>query len=267
MDIEYKVIESSSKKNEIKEEFQDFFFDVFGKKLDDEVWEHQFLDSPYDSSSLFLALSDGKIIGSALMIPQKLEIEGVVLDYYLYTTSAISKLYRPKGVYVKLLEMQREYCSLKNKAFILAFPNKLAYQVLKLFGGFKDLSRMNLVKSKLSELKFPCGYNSFILDNDLLKWRFEHKNYKFLLYKEHILIVKEFGGNLDVLAVYSEQSMVDMSLDLEEVHLDRNIVTLESFLKAGSALEKLRDVNATYFPVSDLNYNNININLLMSDVF
>ena len=267
MNIKYRIIESVDDKNKIKEGFQKFFLSVFDQALTDEIWEHQFLRSPYGSSSLFLAMHEDNIVGSALMIPQKLIIDGKVVDYFLYTTSAVSKSYRPKGVYVELLSMQREYCSSKGMGFIFAFPNKLAYPVLKLFGGFKDLTKTNLVKTKLSEIDLFSVDNSFVLDAALMQWRFEHKKYNFFYYKKHVLFVKLFEGNLDLLAIYPEKDVSGLELELEIIDENQTIVTLETFLKKESNTEKLAIVTATYFPVEDLDYSNVKINLLMSDVF
>ena len=106
--IEYKIVSDPVSKQKLKKEFQSFFNRVYDRELNDTAWEHQFVHSPYEDSALFLALDNGKIVGSALMIPQRFSTKKFKGTYYLWTTSAIEKEYRSKGLYAELLKMQRE---------------------------------------------------------------------------------------------------------------------------------------------------------------
>lgn len=268
MSIVYKVLLEVKEKEAIKNEFQNFFASIYDQILSDTLWEHQFLHSPYDDSPLFLVFDDDKIIGSALMIAQRfstIEDEG---SYYLWTTSAIVKEYRSKGIYAELLSKQREYAEKTHKSFIFAFPNKLAYPVVKLFGGFKDLVKTNLVKTTLSQIDFSKTYNTLLIDQSFFDWRFEHKSYLFYMYENSVIVAKKYEDTLDVLAIYPQEVFKETDVTYHQIAPEQKIITIASFLKEASDVEILDKVNGTYFPINkNVNYDTMNINLLMSDVF
>lgn len=266
--IHYQIVTTSEEKQKWKNDFQDFFRTVYERDLSDESWEHQFLHSPYENSALFLAFDSDNIIGSALMIPQKLSTIGFEGTYYLWTTSAIKKEYRSQGIYAEILKMQREYAKGNKKDFIFAFPNKLAYPVVKLFGGFKDLYKTDLVETSLHMLDLDHIENSLLIDEDFFKWRFEHKDYLFYQLDDKIIISKKFGDTLDVLAIYTEDTLKNIDLNIEIENIPEKIITIETFLKENSKAKTLDKLSGTYFPINqDIDYTSIKLNLLMSDVF
>ena len=266
--IDYKIVTLLESKQTLKNDFQVFFKDVYEQDLSDNNWEHQFLHSPYEDSALFLAFDNSKIVGSALMIPQKYETCIGNGSYYLWTTSAVAKAYRSKGVYAELLAMQRKYTAKNKKDFIFAFPNKLAYPVVKLFGGFKDLYKTNLVKTSIDMLDFNNIKNSLVIDTDFFKWRFEHKDYLFYEREDCIIISKKFENTLDILALYKKKDIKSLSIDIEDSKIPKDIITIASFLKENATYDTLGTLNGTYYPINkNIDYNTIKLNLLMSDVF
>lgn len=266
--IEYKIVTVSLEKQKLKNDFQTFFKSVYERELSDSHWEHQFLHSPYEDSALFLAFDNENIVGSALMIPQKYLTDTSNGSYYLWTTSAVAKEYRSKGVYAQLLSMQREYATKNKKDFIFAFPNKLAYPVVKLFGGFKDLDKTHLVKTTIDMLDLTQIENSLVIDKDFFKWRFEHHDYLFYEFQEHILISKKFGDTLDILAIYKKNELKHLDMTISNELPQQNIITMRSFLNSESEFDILDQLNGTYFPINkNIDYNNVKLNLLMSDVF
>ena len=268
MSIEYKIILSPEEKNVIKSKFQNFFSSIYERELSDKDWEHQFIHSPYNDSPLILALDNDEIIGSAFMIAQRFTDGTQNGDYYLWTTSAIDKAYRSKGIYAELLAKQRAYASKTKKSFIFAFPNKLAYPVVKLFGGFKDLQKSNLVKTTLQNIDFSKISNSLLIDKAFFDWRFEHKPYLFLTYQEYVLIAKRYEDTLDILAIYTQNTLKALDIVYEEISTEQSIITLELFLFENSNTEVLDTLKGTYFPIDKtINYDALTINLLMSDVF
>lgn len=266
--VEYKTVTDKSYKKKLKDEFQSFFKSVYDRELSDIDWEHYFVNSPYEDSALFLAIDKEKIIGSALMIPQNFYSENYEGKYYLWTTSAIKKEYRSQGIYAELLKMQREYAKDKKKDFIFAFPNKLAYPVVKLFGGFKDLYKVNLVKASITDLKLQDIDNSLLIDSEFFKWRFEHKDYLFYKLDDNIIISKKFEDTLDVLAIYKKETFENINFKIESGSIPCSINTIKTFLKENSVSEVLNTLNGTYFPINrNIDYSSIKLNLLMSDVF
>ena len=266
--IHYKIVTSPIDKQHMKEAFQLFFKSVYGQELDDMNWEHQFIHTPYEDSSLFLAYDDTQIIGSSLMIPQKYKTASDTGDYYLWTTSAIAKPYRAKGVYAKLLELQRNQATAKKKDFIFAFPNKLAYPVVKLFGGFKDLGKTELVKANIHDIDYNNIINTLVIDQAFSRWRFEHKPYRFYLHGKYVIIAKEFQKTLDVLAIYPQEILEEFEIEYTTDSLNTDIITLKSFLKKDSVSEVIDVVRGVYFPINkEIDYTKMKLNLLMSDVF
>lgn len=268
MSITYEIILDPKAKNSIKSEFQNFFYFVYNRKLSDIEWKHQFIHSPYNDSPLFIAYDEDKIVGSALMIQQRFTDGKKYGKYYLWTTSAIDKKYRNKGIYAKLLEMQRKYAEKTDKAFIFAFPNKMAYPVVKLFGGFKDLQKSDLVKTTINNLDFSKISNSLIINKQFFQWRFEHKDYLFINYEKYVLIGKKYANTLDILAIYPQETFKEFNINYQEVISSETIITLDIFIKNTQHTEVLDTLKGTYFPIDKtVNYDNITINLLMSDVF
>ncbi len=266
--IDYQVVTTAEAKQALKNDFQVFFKDVYDQDLSDDNWEHQFVHSPYEDSALFLAFDNKKIVGAALMIPQKHKTPTSSGSYYLWTTSAVSKAYRSKGVYAELLAMQREYASSNKKDFIFAFPNKLAYPVVKLFGGFKDLYKTDLVETSIEMLNLTQIENSLVIDKDFLKWRFEHKEYLFYEIENYIVISKKFENTLDILAIYAKKDLEGLAMEIETDKIPENIITMASFLKENATFNTLDTLSGTYYPINkNIDYSSIKLNLLMSDVF
>jgi hypothetical protein len=202
------------------------------------------------------------------MIPQKFSYGEIDGSYYLWTTSAIEKEYRNKGLYAKLLTRQREYAAENQKDFIFAFPNKLAYPVVKLFGGFKDLYKTDLVKTTIDAFDLESIENSLVVDENFFRWRFEHKDYLFYELKKYIIISKKFENSLDVLAIYKKNDLKNIEFKISNESIPRDIITMKSFLKDKSPVYILDQLSGTYYPINkDIDYKNIKLNLLMSDVF
>ncbi|WP_375724882.1 GNAT family N-acetyltransferase [Arcobacter sp. KX21116] len=265
--IEYKILTKPEEKILIKKEFLDFFATVYKKELNENSWYHHIINSPYNNTPLFIAMQENTIIGSALMILQKCIIEEKKYNYFLFTTSAICKEFRPKGIYAELLKIQKEYAKQNNADFIFAFPNKLAYPILKLFGGFKDLKKFNLVKTNFDNINLENINNSLIIDTNIFNWRFEHKNYKFHIINDSVLVFKDFQDSYDILGIYKS---VDFNFNFIDSLLEKkkNIITLNCYVKKEYNTQVIDTIYTTYFPINkSIDYSKYNINLLMSDVF
>jgi len=266
--IDYKILLDSKIKEIHKDEFQAFIKKIYSQNLEEGAWKHQFIHSPYEDTPLFLAFDNDKIVGSALMIGQKLFIGEQEISYYIFTTSGVLKEYRDRGVYAELLKLQRHFAKQTNKHFILAFPNKLAYPVLKLFGGFKDLIKSELVKTTFDNIDFTKNKNSFLIDSRLFVWRFEHKNYNFTRLEDSVIVSKSFNDSIDILAVYEKSMFSPFNIKYTDLDESRSFNVIAGLIKDPEHAEKVINVNVTYYPIStDINPREINVNLLMSDVY
>ncbi|AII13915.1 hypothetical protein CIG1485E_0035 [Campylobacter iguaniorum] len=269
MKIEYLILKSKEEKNYYKYDIQRNFSDVYHKELKDDQWEHQFINSPYNDTALFLAkdIDNNLIVGTSLMILQKYATKEKEGNFYLFTTSMVIKEYRNRGIYVQLLKLQKEYAQKNNVDFILAFPNKLAYPCLKLFGGFKDIKKIKLIRTNLENVNLNSFESSLVIDKEMLKWRFEHKNYLFCVRDNKIIIFKKFENAYDILAVLD---YINFDHNLMQANIcDLSVVNILEFnAKNDNNIEVIDTINATYLPIqSDFDYSKIYINLLMSDVF
>lgn len=267
--IEYSILRTIEEKEAIRGSFQDFFAQVFERALSDATWEHQFLHSPYEDTALFLATDNGVIVGAALQIRQKYREGDSIHDYYLYTTSAILKEYRPKGIYARLLSMQKEYSVAQGAAFIFAFPNQLAYPVLKLFGGFKDIQRFHLVRTSFANIRLDVASSDGLsLDKDLIAWRFEHKDYRFSKLAKQVVVYKYYGDAIDILAIYPQAFFDGFEVSYDDIDGESVVVAPDFYVLDQSIVEPVDKLNATFFPLVDAPFiQKIRVNLLMSDVF
>lgn len=265
--INFKIIKNKEEKEFIKGDFGFFFESVYEGKLSRTVWEHQFLNSPYDDSPLFLGYDDDKIIGSALMIRQKMRYRDVVLDYYLFTTSAVLFEYRPKGVYAHLLDMQKEYAKKNDAMFILAFPNDAARLVLRLFGGFKGLGKLNVVSAKYRDLDGSLLNDSLYIDDAVFNWRFEHNKYKFCKVDRRVIVYKKYREAIDILGIYKDCD-IDFDVVYDNIYLDDNVILIEGLLKKEAQREVVSAAYPAYLLLDEsIDITGARVNLLMSDVY
>ena len=266
--INYRILCDARSKNKVKNEFLHFFYNVYLKVLYENIWEHQFINSPYNDSPLFLAFDGEKIVGSALMIKQKLSIDDKIFDYYLFTTSAVDKEYRSKGIYLELLNMQKNYAKDTKKDFILAFPNKIAYNALKIFGGFKDISKDKIIKTNIDNINLSSFCNNILEDEKFIKWRFEHKDYSFIKLDNNILVVKKFEDSFDLLSTLKATNNFIPSNKFISFDELNSCYVLEKHTIDKSKNMMIDNYNATIFLINnEFNFNGKCINLLMSDVF
>lgn len=265
--ITYSVIRTKSEKEGIKAGFFSLFESVYMKSLKESDWEHQFVHSPYDDTVMFIVSDGDKIVGSSVMIRQTLSYDGESVPYYLFTSSAILTDYRTYGIYPELLKMQKEYASENGASFIFAFPNETAFPVLKLFGRFKVVGKYDLVKTDFKNFNINRLSDALKLDENMFCWRFEHKPYYFSNISDKIVIFKDYEGVLDMLAVYDKASFGHDFADTA-IEQDATIITLDANVIDRSVCETFGRVNATYFALNnDVDFEKVNINLLMSDVF
>lgn len=265
--ITYQILSTNQQKEIHKNSFIKIYETVFNRKLDDRIWQHQFINSPFGNSPLFIAIEGNDIIGTALMILQKLKLNNKIYSYFLFTTSAVMSEYRVKGVYAELLNLQKEYAKKYNIDFILAFPNKNAYPILKHFGRFKSLKEIQLVKTSFNNINIKPTTNNFFIDKNIFKWRFEHKDYKFYLVNNQIIIYKLYDKSYDILAIYD---ILDFPFKVvsEKIPQDASVNTILDYVENLSLIEFIQYIYVCYYPLNkNINYENIVINLLMSDVF
>ena len=153
-------------------------------------------------------------------------------------------------------------------AFAVDSTSTPAKTVVKLFGGFKDLYKTDLVETSINMLNLDDIENSLVIDKDFFKWRFEHKDYLFYELENHIVISKKFENILDILAVYKKKDLVDISIEIQDESIPKNIITMRSFLKENATFNIIDKLSGTYYPINkDIDYSHIKLNLLMSDVF
>ncbi len=242
--------------------------------MTDKQWQHLFLASPYQSSVLVLALDQDAVVGTANLIPQRLNLNNTQYDYYLFTTSAVHENFRQEGVYFETIKIIKDLLGQDQKKFILAFPNHNAYRLLTGLSGFHALGPRDIMHvtdldpGEITTLKVE---DSIHIDEAFLKWRFEHADYFYLRHNRRLLICKNYDKSLDIVEVIDKdhegllsQYIPRRSSDCKQAYIQRN--------RLGPGCKINGELSTTIFPTylpadPSLELNCLDVSLLMSDVF
>ena len=274
--INYQILTGVSEKNRYKTRIFSLFNHIFNKELKESEWSHFFLNSPYENSLLILALSADKVVGIANLIPQKLNIGRKKYNYYLFITSAVLKSFRSEGVYMETIKIIKNILKNKEKDFIFAFPNKNAYPLLTELFYFIPLKRKEIVNVNnfnLKELKPVYPERSIFLDDQFVKWRFEHKHYFYIRHNGKCIIYKGYKDSLDVIEIIESkyENIISRFISIKN---DINPYSVFNVLKnrllsPGNKEYKVgTTVSPCYFSFdTNLDLSKLDISLLMSDVF
>lgn len=270
--VDYKVITNRAEKDAHRESVQRLFNDIFSRPLPNTEWEHLILSSPYDDGALILGLENDAVVATANLVSQKLNLGAKVLDYYLFTTSMVSKDHAGKGLYFKTIELIKDVLRSSKKDFIFALPNSNSYPLLTKLFQFKTLAETSLVKvAELPDLRTMRSETSLTLDKSFLDWRFEHKEYFWSKLGTNTLICKEYGGSYDVLEVLAQADAAPVQKRLPErstgagqnFNIMRNRLGRPAIQTVGDAFP-LRPVYFSFDQLLDLS--GMDLSLLMWDV-
>ena len=108
---------------------------TFGKPLNPALWRQYYLDNPYGPACTVMLFVDKKLVAHYGLIPQVLNGMGnVTVPYFLGITLMVAPEQQNTELFISLIRRTQEVALLRNRHFILAFPNEIAFQPLnKLF--------------------------------------------------------------------------------------------------------------------------------------
>lgn len=125
-----------------KQQFIDLFFHVFGKRIDQTLFDRKFLCTPKGYSYHGLMLDQGVIVGTFNAIPYRYKYFGKELVFGLSVDTMIHSEYRGGGHLVDMANYVYEALVRDGIPFILGFPNEYFYKHEKRILGTKDIGEL-----------------------------------------------------------------------------------------------------------------------------
>jgi len=270
----------------LKKDIQSLFKRVFGKQLSDEAWGHYYLNSPYGTSTVFVAYSGKDIIAHGGLIPQKLvSRDGEEYDYYLQTAIMIEKERRDLHVFKKLMDEIHQYV-MEREVFDLAFPNDQSFLPFIKLLEWRNVREYNIYQyvladdcassdqyDKDTEHDFTHYLN---LDDEFLKWRGELNHMKIFEVDGCKIVYKDYEGALELLDVLVRKRGIKISVRKITDSLGYSKVNIPECFFTMLDLKGLSLVGTVGIPqrmclfpssIDRVEYKEIKPSLLLSDVF
>ena len=206
-----KYLKSNSEKNSYKESIKRLFLKEYNKELNDKDWD--FINGYSDQSVMIVYLINDDVVGMANLIHNYYILNKSCFEYFIYTTSIVSKDFRTKGIYTVIMIEIRKYLENSNCEFIIAYPNELALAVINnSFYGFKIASNFSLrIVENLKFISTCIPTNCIKLSSFFLNWKFSRKNYFVILKEEKLFICKKYNNNIDIIEIFNK-SDIDLSV-------------------------------------------------------
>ncbi|MCF6158420.1 MAG: GNAT family N-acetyltransferase [wastewater metagenome] len=136
-----------------EEAINSLFNTVFHKTRTIEEWDWKFRDNPAVRDMeewIIVAESNGRIISHYANMPTEIKYNNGLLTAGQYVDIMIDPLARKNAQLFWKLVREHSKNSKKTTSFTFGFPNEIAYQVGKLFLGYKDLGGMVQLFKRLS---------------------------------------------------------------------------------------------------------------------
>jgi predicted N-acetyltransferase YhbS len=271
MTINYQVLTTVVEKERHKQEVMSLFQRAFGRPLIENDWRHFIIESPYEPGRCVVALDGDRVVGTANLIPQRLMIDGRRHDYFLFTTSMVDPDYRKQGVYLDTTRLAIEAARDAGKSFILAFPNEIAFRPLTVFFPFRPFGDFDLISAPIEEIGLirPVDLRrSICLDDDFIRWRFNHRPYLQVRRGDVLLVGKPYGDGLDVAeAIETPPEALVTRLPRNDLLGVRNAHLLAARCTSPGAGRVMTRLRATCCALQkDIDLGGIDVSLLMWDV-
>lgn len=126
-----------------KQQFRDLFLRVFGKEMNEKLFERKFLCTPKGYSYHGLMLCEGAIVGAFNAIPYLYSYFGQELTFGLSVDTMISADHRGGGRLLKMANLVYEQLASDGVAFIFGFPNEYFYAHEKRILGTRDIGELD----------------------------------------------------------------------------------------------------------------------------
>ena len=295
MAIEIEIINSADGLRAIYSDIHDLFGEAFGKPLDESNWSQYYLANPYGSPIVVLAYEDDRLIGHCGLVPQVLLSDiGAAYKYHLMMTLMVSPKWQGTGTFSAMMDQLLNETQNIDSDFLLAFLNQNSIFPLTqkynwrclIETSFYRLSvgtclldtpnvRANVVGlMDLDDVQLRVPYR----DTKYMKWRSMANDYWLVSLNSTTDIIYKFlnSTTLDVIDVISKGPPVASLLSIGELaqHLECDSIMVTGYHASiiGIAPEILEPdgdykLRMCALPLFEGLPNNINLSLLMSDVY
>jgi len=194
------------------------FFESFEKQLDKELWEWAYLQNPFGTPLVSIALYDGKVVGHYAVIPMNLENNSSCISGFLSMTTMVAVEFRRHRLFQRLAEMVYERIQKTDlPSIVFGFPNdNSAPGFIKRLGwtiseDYKVVSIKPEQINKVTEIiKKKIDENCFTLNMDNLKvkeWRTGKPNQRWNY--DSNLGIKSIGNEFDLMHVFDIERLKD----------------------------------------------------------
>ena len=249
---------------EFKEDIGELFKVCFQADLDPMLWDWAYQKNPTGNPIIVVALDNNDLVGHYAMIPMPFILGKAQNIGYLSMTTMVHPNYRKYGLFLELAT--HAYSRALPGTFVYGFPNSNSAPGFKkrlnwdIFEEYQiaTISSETLVKYLNSRSEHNPGPLN-IFNREFLDWRLSKPGMKYQTSEG--LVYKEFGSEFDLLA--TDESAIST---LKDSKRKLNLLTKDrSLIKAASTIKPYLFGYRNFG--SSVNLEELNPNLLMSDVF
>lgn len=215
---EIKLIHITSKEQLLKhyDGISELFAKCFGKPLERSLWDWAYIDNPFGTPLVAIALYQGQLVGHYAVIPMNMENGSDRFIGFLAMTTMVASDFRAHKLFQRLAELVYEHIkSVGVPAIVFGFPNSNAAPgLIKRLGwtieDYKVISvtpqQLKEVGSLLNVLLAEDAY-TLNLENQLTKdWRTSKPNQSWS-YK-NALGLKPIGNDFDLMHITNTQQLL-----------------------------------------------------------
>lgn len=213
MNLEYKFVTEKDELLGYKNEIFDLFEHCFNRKMQNELWEWQYLKNPVGNSLVSLCFDGNTLVGHYATIQLPIIVNDQSNKALLSVGSMVHNSYRKYGVFIH--QGEHLYSSVKNEFLcVIGFPNKMALPARKkrLAWTIDETDYVALVTKK--QLVESVEFNEILnskrnieldtMKNNFMQWRLSKPSTR---YEQHdSVIIKKFDDNQDIVYIQNGYS-------------------------------------------------------------
>lgn len=133
-DLEFRLFQKGDEQG-----LSHLFREVFEVEKDSRYWDWKYYQNPAGQHSIIVALSGGRVVGTAGLLPIKLKIGSTEVLSAQGIDVVVSPEYRSRGTFIKLSKLSIEECIRNGADLSYAFSIKITYRVCTKFLGYAGI--------------------------------------------------------------------------------------------------------------------------------
>lgn len=271
-------------------QIQRLFKRTFGKPLNPTLWRQYYLDNPYGPACTVMLFVDKKLMAHYGLIPQVLNRRGdVTVPYFLGITLMVAPEQQNSELFISLIRRSQEAAFLKDRHFILAFPNKMAFLPLnKLFGWqclvetpfyLMKVKSVQTGPARIRQLERIEKSEELVVPGDGIywDWRCRLHLYRICQVAESIQLIykaldKQTLDIMDLTIKDSRRALSDLFHFASSLGFSQIVITGYHAKQLGLEPDMLErwgryTVRMCYCPLSQKERPKVGFNLMLSDVY